>query len=164
MSLRGAHVRRILSLSLTLVLVACGGDDDGGLMEPETPATGPANGTMTATVDGNSWTAIQIVVVRTSSVVSVAGGSSAAEALAIAWQDQGIGTYIIGGTPIATANMNDGGNVWSASGVQGSGSVTITAISATSVSGTFTFTAVIQGAGSPETRTATNGAFTVDFP
>jgi len=153
---------RALALFATLLLSACGGDGDG-LTEPD---LSPENGTMTATVDGTSWSAIQISIVRGGNIITIGGGSVDLIAMGIAWQDQGVGTYTVGGTPLATANLSEGGsNSWQANGVQGSGSVTVTSISATRVTGTFVFTAeASQGSGTPASRVVTNGAFDIAFP
>jgi hypothetical protein len=151
-----------LTLFATLLLSACGSDGDG-LTEPD---LSPENGTMTATVDGMSWSAIQIAIVRGGNIITIGAANIDLIAIGIAWQDQGVGTYTIGGTPLATANLSEGGsNSWQANGVLGSGSVTITSVSATRVTGTFVFTAEASaGSGTPASRVVTNGAFDIAFP
>jgi hypothetical protein len=152
--------------SFLLAGSACGGGNGG-------PAGPSGSGTMTARVDGATWTATSgIVAVRINNFVSVTGSVGAVSHITIAWPDEGADTYAI---PLATGmNLNYGlfgsGHLWQAlaMGTQlggvGTGSVTVTTLNAERVAGTFQFTApAAASSGASGQRVITNGAFNIPF-
>lgn len=157
----------ILVAGLTvLALAACGGDGDG-------PGGPSGSGTLTARVDGSTWTATSgILALRVNNFVSFTGSVGANTSITIAFPDEGPGTYSI---PAAVGlNFNYGvfsnGHLWQAlaMGTQlggvGSGSVTVTTLNSERVAGTFEFTApAAQSSGATGTRVVTNGAFNIRF-
>jgi hypothetical protein len=63
-----------------------------------------------------------------------------------------------------TRSCTAGTGLWGVTPVGGSGTITITSISATGASGTFSGTLVAQaGSGASGNKVITNGAFTVTF-
>lgn len=159
-----------LSLVLVALLVlsvpGCGGDDDN----PTSPGNGnpnpnPAAG-MTATVNGTAWTSLVTTAINTGGIVAI-GGSNLNGLIGIGLGFQGTmpGVYDIGPGLIANANVsNAAGGLWRASDTMGSGTITVTTLTATRVAGTFSFTAPAQMAGTvPPTMAVTSGAFDVEF-
>lgn len=159
-------VSKLLLIALLAVgLSACDGNDnsvDPGDFIPN----GPQNGTMTATVDGNSWSAIQISAINNNGVVAISGSDASLLAAGFGFVSTGPGTYTIGPTSTANANVIDNlATSWSANGTQGSGTITMTTLTAASASGTFSYTAPLTtGTGTPATRVVTNGVFNINFP
>lgn len=145
----------------------CGGDDD-----PTTPGGGDGGennngtGTVTATVDGVSWSAVVAQAVNNSGIIGIgASDTSAQTTIGIGWLNTGANSYTIG--PGSTANgtvVSAGGSGWHASGDVGSGTLNVTTLTATRVAGTFSFSAVrYTGTEDPVTIQVTNGAFDVNF-
>jgi hypothetical protein len=128
---------------------------------------------VTAIIDGVAYTGIvNAASVNPSGNLNIAS-NNAALTLAISFAARAVaGTTTIG--PLSTTVMNvittNGTTVtgsWSASGLGGSGSLTIATLTSSSVSGTFFFTAVpapgASGAGATGTKTVTNGTFSATF-
>ena len=134
---------------------------------------GTARGTMSARIDGVPWTATCIVLAKNDAVtcqcVAISGGDSAIPQLVAGFgAPNGVGTYPIG-PPLNPANgvvILGSANppIWSANAIQGSGTATISTLTATSASGTFAFNAVggVSG-GATSTRVVTDGVFNVTF-
>ena len=78
----------------------------------------------------------------------------------------GTGTFPIGPFPItngANGLLTIGGSqLWAANAIQGSGTITVTTLSATGASGTFSFN-LVADAPATGTKTITNGAFNITF-
>jgi len=147
--------RPILATLLLVALVACGGDDD-----PTGPGLGSAG--LTAKVDGATWTAAAAFAISSGGFVSVGASNVSGEAIGFALQGSTTGTYPISVSVPTTASLTIGSDVWSAGPSTGSGAVVITALDATHVAGSFTFS-VVSMTGSPATRSITEGAFDIDF-
>jgi len=124
----------------------------------------PESGTMTATIDGVSWSAIQVQGIRSGSVVSIAGSDALPLAVGFAVQNTGPGTYEIGPGQITSANVIESStSTWTAGSAQGTGFVTLTTVTNNRAIGTFEFVAELaQGTGA-QTRTVTNGVFDVTY-
>ncbi len=138
-------------------LATCGGNSGLTDLDASLPS-----GTMSASVDGVAWSAIEVQAVR-------AGGRRNAGSdlalLAVAFAFQGVaGTYDLGPGHAATASVSDLSNIWAANDLQGSGTITVTTLTATRTAGTFSFTAPASpNSGPPATRVVTNGVFDVTF-
>ncbi len=157
-------MRTLLRLStsvLVLTAVACGGDNTG--------PGGNTNGDMTAKIDGSSFTSVATFATRNAtnagSTVALSGANSAGTGIGIGFLDAGPGTYSITNVSATNANVLDSqGHVWVASVLGGDGTVTITAIDATHVAGTFSFNAVASApSGATGTKAVTNGSFDIKF-
>ena len=155
-------------LLVSLVLVACGGDG-----QPNDPGTG-GDGSMSATIDGQAWTADADGVV-------VSGGTSATPAGAITISGVKMSTgvtvslilafvtgpdnYPLGvnvvTNPGGVGQVSQGANGWITPLSGSAGSVTITARTATRIAGTFFFTGSGLPGMNPATKTVTNGTFDV---
>ena len=154
------NAKLVLIAVSVLCLTACGGDSPTG---PDTNL--PANGTMSATVDGNAWTAIQIAAVNSNGIVAISGSDASLLAVGFGFVGQTTGTYTIGATSPANANVIDNlTTTWTANSFQGSGVITVATLTATGASGTFNYTAPLASVtGTPATRVVTNGRFNVTF-
>jgi hypothetical protein len=137
-----------------------------------TSAAQPHKGTMSATVDGAPWTAEVISAAAIQGGVLRVGGQSHMKApfvaLGIAAPPK-VGTYSVGpatGASVA-GSLVDVGNgparQWNADGGAGSGTVTLTELTPTRASGTFSFTLVHLVTSSTGTRVIANGKFDVTF-
>lgn len=148
-------------LLLAATFSACGGDSTG----PEITIPSPSNGSMTARVDGASWSALAVDAITSQGsapIISIAG-TNTQFTISMAWVDSGPRTYTIGQAIGLNATLIGGSSGWTAAGQQGSGSVTVTTRTAERVAGTFTYTMVASGAGASGTRSVTNGAFDIRF-
>ena len=127
-----------------------------------------ATGTMTASVDGEGWTANFLThATLTSGTLSITGeffdGSTTTNRVITmaATSIQTTGTYSIGPSSPNGGNalMTLGSSVWSSVASGGSGTLIITALNATHVAGTFVFVGVMGGSPSD----VTNGVFDIPF-
>ena len=152
--------RIALSVSLAF-MAACGGSDNTG------PGGGGGNASFTAKVNGASWTSAAIVTQATGNAggaFTLVGGTGTAGGTTLAiilynidtpgTYPLGVGSTVRGGTATVTAGSNT--QLTPLSGT--AGTVTITAVSATHITGTFAFDA---GA-APNAIHVTQGAF--DLP
>jgi hypothetical protein len=155
-------------LATALIVIAfaagCGSDSPAG----PGGAGGPANGSLTAQIDGTAWTATTITPLMPalgSGGLAVMAAGNPDAAIGFGWMDQGPGTYTIPEAVGLNANLTlTAGGTWSARNDQGSGTVVVTTRTANRIVGTFQF--VMPPAPSSNatgTRTITNGAFDVTF-
>ena len=147
-------VSRLPLLLALAVSTACFGDD---------PFTPQINGSMTALVDGVSFTAIATQAVRQSGGVVLGGSDAAGNTIGIGFMDMGIGPYEILDPDLTNASYTSGGTAWTANASQGSGTIVITALTDTNVAGTFTLTLVGTGGPVSAERQITSGAFNIEF-
>ncbi len=151
---------RLRSTGLILLVLAAAACKSSDATGPNTNNTHPANGSMTANIDGAAWNASLTVTASNNGTIIGAAGTDAAQTLAFALAGTGPGTYTIGPlSPMNAELTTTGGVVYSAAGNIGGGSVTITSVTSTAVAGTFTFTLVKSGGGA--SKTVTNGAFNI---
>ena len=158
-------MRTLMRVATSVLLVAaggCGGDNTG--------PNGQASGDMTAKIDGASFTSVTTLAQRTASgnagtIISLSGANSSATGLGVAFLDAGVGSYPIGGlTPTNATVLEAGGKVWTAGVTGGSGTLTVTALDATHVAGTFSYSAVASAnTGATGTKAVTEGVFDVRF-
>ncbi len=149
-----------------LAVAGCGGDDDN----PTNPAGGGGGGgggdAVTAALNGESWAGTVFTAVNNSGIVGVgATNLGSGWTVGIGWVGAASGTYSVGDTsPVVCTVQALDGTTWQAADVMGSGTITVTALDADHVAGTFSFTASrTTGTTDPVTMTVTNGAFNVDF-
>jgi hypothetical protein len=150
------YTARIVLVGSLLVAAACGGDS----------TTGPGTtGAMSATIDGAHWTSSLGAAASHASGAYGVGGSNSSFTLGIGFADTGVGTYEVSATsPTNLIVTQQGGAAWVANVTGGSGSVTVTSVSATRITGTFNFTAIpLPNSGATGNRTITNGTFDITF-
>ncbi|TVP75483.1 MAG: hypothetical protein EA352_08195 [Gemmatimonadales bacterium] len=147
----------VLVLLLAFVPAACGGDSD--------PATaggpGPTNGSMSASVDGSSWSATgQLQGLRMQGFISLAAPGPGGSVISFAFPDAPAPvTHTLGTAVGLNATYAVGTSQWTAGAAGGSATVTVTALDDTRVAGTFSFTLNAFEDATPATRTITNGQF-----
>jgi hypothetical protein len=183
-------MRFLCSVGLVALLftMACGGGDTSSASTTSpsptptptpspTPSPGVApscagstsTGSMSAQINGVSWVAVCIATSRNANASVALGASDNASNATIA-QTIGLaapaapGTYPINSAAISGTNglLLIGAQLWTANVVSGTGTVTINTLTATAVSGTFSFGLVPQ-APATGTKTVTNGVFNITF-
>ena len=158
--------RSVLVVVAAATLAACGGGSDGGPASPN-PNQNTSKSTMSARIDGVQWTATNVGVSARNGALIVAGGNTAGVGIGFAASMiQGTGAQTFGPGIVSAANgsVTAGTMSWSASKFQGSGTVTLTTLTANRATGTFSFTAPALTAGStPSPRVVTAGQFDVTF-
>jgi hypothetical protein len=159
----------IVTVSL-LTFAACSGSSTAVTDPTKTGGANvtPLHGTMTASIDGSAWTAIAITTATYSNGVLAIGGadgSNPIRSIGLGLVTAGPGTFAIGALPgAANALVSIGiGPTWTANVIGGSGTITLTALSSTGATGSFSFTAVAAAGGATGTHTVTSGAFNITF-
>jgi len=154
-----------LVLALPLALACGGGDDD----------TGPSGstGSMSATIGGVSWNAnLTVQGAYTGGVLAIGGnGGSGANNYQVNITVTNItaaGTFNFGvgaiGNQALVTLIGNPVSTWGATFAGGSGSITVTSLTASRAQGTFTFTAnASPGTAATGTKAVTNGQFDVRF-
>jgi hypothetical protein len=152
---------RVATAVLVAAVAGCGGDNTG--------PNGQTSGDMTAKIDGASFTSVTTLaqrnVTNAGTIIALSGADSHGTGLGFAFVDAGVGTYPIGGLTPTNATVLDGtGKVWTAGATGGSGTLTVTALDATHVAGTFAYSAIASpGTGASGTKAVTQGVFDVRF-
>jgi hypothetical protein len=157
---------QLLSIASLVSAIGCGGSDSKGVTNPNPQQTA---GTMSARIDGVTWTAVAVTVAVNANGIIISGASSNGIGMAVGASrllGTATQTFGAGGNFSALATMTTGTQSWSATGVQGtnsSGSVTLTTLTATRAVGTFTFNAAALAGGATGTKVVTSGVFDVTF-
>ncbi len=149
---------RVAALALAgAAWLGCGGGDNTG------PNNQTGDHTMSASVDGSSWSALNAAAARNNGFVGVGASASDLSTISFAFPDH-TGTFQVGGQDGTNASFISGGKSWTAAfGTGGSGTITVTTLTATRVSGTFSFVAPALSGGATGSKTVTNGSFDVEF-
>lgn len=168
---------RFAIASIALLFVsACGGGSDattdptGGNQNP-----GGTNGSsqMTATIDGKAWTSGTSIALQSDPVggryliTGIELGTNTSIVLSIG-DFAAPGTFPLGVDGITVAGgfggvTNLSGQTWNTPFSGSAGTITITALTAKHIAGTFSFTASLTSNGATGTRTVTNGVFDIPF-
>jgi hypothetical protein len=163
-------LRALVALGATAVgTAACAGGDGG----PAAPGGGTGDGSLSARINGASWTAAPSTVVTVTSTPALPGslamqgstlGAPARVLQLFLTRIPGVGTYPLGiNTGTGTggiANVIEGGQSWSTPLSGAAGTVTISSLTDTRVRGSFSFQATsIIGSGAAVT--VTDGQFDV---
>jgi hypothetical protein len=124
---------------------------------------------MTATIDGAPWTgAVNVASIATGNFLVVTGASdfNTPNQILVSFSTPAqVGTQTVGfnnpltGTLVTTPPLN-----WIAAGPSGSGTLTVSTLTATSATGTFSFVMTASIPGSAPTKVVTNGAFNARIP
>ena len=157
--------RTMLSAILLLSVVACGSDSGNSLTGTNPTGSGP----LSATIDGKAWASAVPAAIYRNNIVSIAGIDAAlTTTLSFAFAATGPGTF-----SIAPGNQTGGlglvvktgatSQTWGSALTGGSGSVTLTTLTANHVVGTFAFDAVPSGGGATGTVHVTGGKFDITF-
>jgi len=155
-------MRRNAAAAVWSVLAACGGDPSG-------PGAERDDASLSARIDGVSWSpeSPAAAVNPSPGLYAIASapvtGASAYTMELVLRNIGGPGTYPLGVSDQVfggNALLSQGGSSWSTPYTGAAGEVTITALSATAISGTFEFVAT-PVSGSVADKTVTQGAFDV---
>lgn len=125
-----------------------------------------SSGSMSLTVDGSNWSAtLAVQAVNSNGVINVTGSdSNAKQASVILYGVSTTGTYQVGpGNPSNQLRWTQGlgtNDTYQANGVIGNGTVTITELTSSKISGTFQFTGYNTAQNS---KVITNGSFSANF-
>ena len=147
----------ILAFAALVIVSACGGDP--------TPPTKPNTRTMTARIDGSTWSAVSIEIDSTPPSILIVKGMSAGQLLALGIPlGPGVGTQDVGAPTPVFGTLGIGSQAWVASRTQGgAGSITLTTVAPGHVAGTFSFTLAAQPGATPASRQITAGAFDIVY-
>jgi len=147
----------ILAVMVLTMLSACDHDTTG-------PAK-PANGTMSAVIDGAAWSAVSIATDSTAPSSIVIQGSNATQRLVVAIPlELGPGTQTVGSTTPVFAGLVVGSQSWLASRTQGgAGSVTLRIVEPRHIVGTFEFMLAAHDGALPSERRVGLGQFDVKY-
>ncbi|MES2305223.1 MAG: DUF6252 family protein [Gemmatimonadota bacterium] len=156
-----------LSLSVALAafcLAGCGSSSSG-------PSDGGNTAAFSAKIDGAAWNSLAISTSAHGSangtftlIGSITSPTQTSMSLTL-WNIGAPGTYPMGVGPTVpggTATIVTGAQSWSTPLSGAAGTVTVTAVSATSITGTFSFVAAPVSGGATGNRTVTQGTF--DLP
>lgn len=152
------NLKKLMLFLFVAVLTSCSNssDEDLGLS---------GEGTLTAKVDGQTWSSLKATVSATVSnnVLAIQGSTSNGEYIRFNIMNYtGVGTYKTGDN-LSNVNSISYGTIdpiasWMSTFNIGSGTIEITEDTATTVTGTFTFTGINANANN-STKTVTEGSF-----
>lgn len=175
-----SFVRLLSVFCVAVTLTACGGSSSTSPTQTTKAPTcaGGNRGSVIARINGAAWTASCITTASYSGGIFSLGATDGVQTIGLGLSFVGFGDYTM--TPIDPKNppqtlmlANGGVNLlpasaasWSAnSGTpDSSGTLTLTGLTATGATGTFSFTAVAtSGTGASGTKVVTNGGFNITF-
>ena len=165
--------------SVLILSVACGGStsspsaSSGGIgSSGGSGGSSSSKGTLTALVDGVAYTGVINASTLTNGSLNIAS-NNAALTLSVNFATSGaaVGTTSINAASplvmqVMTTNGSNVTGVWIASVIGGSGTLTISALSSSGVSGTFSFVGIpstTSGIVTVGNKTVTSGVFTATF-
>ena len=164
--------RRALGVLMVLTM-ACGGGNPAGPDGSSASGSGTSNfGTLTAVIDGVAYTGVINSATNTNGVLRIASNSADWTRSVAFAAPAAVGTVsVFLGSAISFGVMTTTGSTvigsWAAAGQSGSGALTITSLTSSGASGTFSFSAPPAPAGSggqaTGTKVVTNGSFTARF-
>ena len=161
-----ACLQRAFVSALLVALTACGGD-----VGPTGPGGGPNGSHFTARIDGAPWTStsgseLSGVPLSTPGLYSMTGFQVGGYLIVLVlYNIPGPGTYPLGVGPTVTggyAQITDATGGWVTPQSGEAGSVTITTLTASRMTGTFEFTAPAFTGTATGTRTVTDGSFDLE--
>jgi len=152
-----ARIAGLTGLMLAAMVVGCSSDD------PVSPRL--ANGSLTARIDGSSFIAtVAIAATYSGGIFAIAGTDAQGRTIGLGSQVLGPGTFTVGAASPTNFSVSTGAASWQAAVTVGSGTLTVTSISAVGAEGTFQFTAgPLAGTGATANKVVTQGVFDVTF-
>jgi hypothetical protein len=157
-------MRRIACMSVVALLfaTACGGSGSSSITGTNNNGSGP----MSAVIDGQAWATPAPQAVYTGNILSVAGidlGLTASVSFASAVSGPGTYSLSYGNQLAGSGGVSKVGKGWTTGLQGGTGTFTLTTLSAHHVAGTFAFDAVAASGGATGTVHVTNGKFDITF-
>lgn len=167
-------------LVVLALLGGCGGNGNPGNPSGTSGSSGGGSGSvngqaMSATIDGSRWSAVTVTALRTSSSAGTASNRLAINGtngftsytMVTIGVPAAVGTYQVGALVGATAAVDNIAGTsdakWDSVTAGPTGTVTVTAITSNTASGTFSFTLQPSSLPATGTKTVTNGTFAVTF-
>ena len=150
---------RILSSICVLSVIACGSDSTS-------PGSNNCSCPLSASVNGAAWCSAAPTGRYTNSIVAVAGiDNSLTSSIGFGFVATAPGTYSVafGNNNAGSATFTKNGQGWTSGLAGGSGSVTLTTLTANHIVGTFSFNAAPSNGGATGTIQITNGQFNITF-
>ena len=155
-----------------LLIGALGCAENVAAPMPDPP--GPLPSWMSATAEGEAWNPFTVTARREGNVIVFVGdawpdGESTLTIRLYVRQDVGLGPQEIGASSVPAADVifrpwYTEAQAWTASGANGSGTLTLETLTADRATGTFSFTATARTpATNPQTYRVTKGSFSVRF-
>jgi hypothetical protein len=160
--------RFALSVFLVLICVGCSSTTEPTDTGSDTGTT-LSNGSMSATIDGVTWTAAAITATNSGGQVAIGATSSSLLSINLFLLVNGPGTYTVNSAIssflVSQANSGASSTWTAANGLAGSSAtVTLTTLTTARAVGTFSGVVVARaGTAAVGTRTITNGRFDVRF-
>jgi len=152
----------LLTAAVVVAMAGCSSDSgDDGNNPPPPPPPGSSEGAMTAKINGASFASVGSAFSYTQSTLSISGTNLTTTISLAVGNVTAPGTYTVGATTgpvvifIVSKTPSSG---WDTISPGGTGTITITSISATHVAGTFSFNAVPQS-GTTGAMVVTQGSF-----
>jgi hypothetical protein len=155
--MRRATIAPLLFALLTAV--SCGDDTP---TDTEDEPSGPGTGSIGAQVNGQAWSASTRSATHVNGTLTITGTDAAQRTVLVGIANvTAPGTFQLAqGNPNgAIASVIEGAAIWSSSLSGGSGTLTVSVLTATRVAGSFTFTGVPATASATGTRAVTAGQF-----
>lgn len=151
---------RVVGLAGLMLAAMLGGCSSG---DPASPQL--ANGTVTARIDGSGFSAtVAIAATYSGGIFAVAGTDAQGRTIGFGSQVLAPGTFTVGAANPTNFSVSAGASSWQAAVTLGSGTLTVTSISAVGAEGTFQFTAgPLAGTGATGNKVVTQGVFDVTF-
>lgn len=156
------RVARVVPFIALLSAAACGGSSSSSITGTNNNSSAP----MSATIDGAAWSTPVPQGVYRNSILSIAGidlGITASVGFAVAATKTGTYSVAYGNSAGGSATITKTGKGWGSALPGGTGSVTITTLTANHAVGTFVFDAVPASGGATGTVHVTDGKFDVTF-
>lgn len=166
------RILKTLATIATIAALGCGGDDDENGNPTGPPGGGATNGSLAAQINGTAWSATGTITVsrQQPNYIGLAGSGSAGNTIygfAVGMSNAtGPGTHNLNvftggdGSSLVIANATGAG--WTTALQGGSGTLTITSLTANRIVGSFSGTLIPAGH-SAANLVITNGAFDVTF-
>jgi hypothetical protein len=159
-----------ITILIFVLLIGCSGSNSSAESRTTTTSlkqsSNAGNGSMSAKIDGSTWNSVATTATYNngSLIISGADTSNPPHALGMGVVATGPGTFQVNQQSPANATLINGSATWVASIVGGSGTIIITSLTSTSVSGTFSFTMIpTPGSTSSGNKVITEGVFNVTF-
>jgi hypothetical protein len=119
---------------------------------------------MSASIDGKAWSSVAPAAQYKSSTLAVTGlelSTSTAMSVALFATGPGTFSFALGSTNTAIGIVSKGAQSWTTAAQGGSGTLTLTTLTANHVVGTFSFDAIASTGGA--VTHVTNGKFDITF-
>lgn len=156
------HVLRVVLSAALLSVVSCGGSSTGPNSSGSTSCSTP----LSATVNGVAWCGPLPQATVSASIVSIAGfDSGITSSIGLAFVASAPGTYSLAfaNANFGSATFSKAGQGWTSGLAGGTGSVTLTTLTAHHIVGTFAFDAVPSNGGASGTIHVVGGQINMTF-